>query len=334
MRRILYIGNNLKESNPTTLRQLSKILTEVSFEVTIYSTKKNRFLRLLAMCFGVLKHRNFDYLLLDSYSTYNFYYALIVSQLARLFSMRYIPILHGGNLPNRLIHNPWFSNLLFKSAYINVAPSNYLLNEFKQNGFRTIFIPNAIDTRNYEFKKRTKVQPKLLWVRAFDEIYNPLMAIKVLSLLKEKYPSASLCMIGPDKDGSMKDVKEKATQLGILDAIEITGLLSKEAWTDKSKDFDVFINTTTIDNIPVSVIEAMALGLPVVSTNVGGMPYLIDSYKNGILVADNDAKQMVIAIEELLKNPSLVNEITNEAKERVKDFDIEMVKQQWNNLLI
>ncbi|PCH53421.1 MAG: glycosyl transferase family 1, partial [Flavobacteriaceae bacterium] len=135
MKKVVYIGNNVPESNPTTLLQLSTLLTEADFEVVIYSSKKNKLLRLLAMCYGVLKHRNAEYLLIDTYSTINFKYALIVSQLARLFSIPYIPILHGGNLPMRLRLHPWLSKLIFKNAYLNVAPSNYLLKKFQQHPF-------------------------------------------------------------------------------------------------------------------------------------------------------------------------------------------------------
>lgn len=334
MKKILYIGNNLPTSNPTTLVQLSTALRTVGFEVTIYSTKKNKLVRLLDMFFGVYKHRNVDYLLIDTYSTLNFYYALIVSQLARLLRIKYIPILHGGNLPERIQNNAKYSKLIFENAYLNVSPSKYLLKEFKKRNFNTIFIPNSIDIDAYKFKERVCVQPKLLWVRAFDKIYNPLMAIEVLSLLKEKYPMAKLCMVGPDKDDSLTNkAQDLAAQKGILDSVEFTGLLSKEAWIDRSKEFDIFINTTTVDNIPVSVIEAMALGLPVVSTNVGGLPYLITDSVHGILVENNDAVVMAEKIMELLNNEEKVKEITRNARKMVEEFDTAFVKQQWINLL-
>jgi len=333
MKKIVYIGNNVPASNPTTLLQLSALLTAAGFEVAIYSAKKNKVFRLLTMCFGVIKHRNADYLLIDTYSTINFYYALIVAQLARLFSIPYIPILHGGNLPNRLKQYPWFSALIFKNAYINVAPSNYLLKAFQQKGFKTAFLSNAIAIEKYAYKKRTNLTPSLLWVRAFDKIYNPVMAIKVLYELKKTHSNAVLCMIGPDKDGSLKEVKELAKQYGVLDSVEFTGRLSKEIWIEKSKEFDIFINTTTIDNTPVSVIEAMALGLPVVSTNVGGIPYLIQHGKNGILVENYKVLQMAEAIEELVLDAEKGNEITTNARKMVEEFDTAFVKQQWINLL-
>jgi len=178
--KILYIGNNLNYKNPTTTILLSKILKKLGFKVVISSNKKNKIVRLLTMCLAVFKHKNASFILIDTYSTYNYYYALVISQLARLLSIRYIPILHGGNLPYRLDIKPFLSKLIFNNSYLNVSPSKYLEFEFKKRNYKTVYIPNPIDLKNYRFKLRDKIQPKLLWVRAFDKIYNPKMAIEVL----------------------------------------------------------------------------------------------------------------------------------------------------------
>ncbi|WP_298368929.1 glycosyltransferase family 4 protein [uncultured Lutibacter sp.] len=333
MKKIVYIGNNLSGKNPTTLIQLSAMLEELGFKTFIYSNKKNKLSRLIAMCLGVLKHRTSNYLLIDTYSTTNFYYALLVSQLARLLSIPYIPILHGGNLPHRLKVHPKLCNLIFNYAYVNVAPSNYLFSNFKKASFNVQFIPNAISLNNYKFKERYKIEPKLLWVRAFDKIYNPKLAVEVLALLKKQYPNAKLCMVGPDKDGSMEEVKSLAKKLNIINSLEITGLLSKEAWIEKSKDFDIFINTTTIDNTPVSVIEAMALGLPVVSTNVGGIPYLIKNNENGFLVENRNVPEMADKVLEILKCPNKAYANAQNARKLSESFDVQLVQKQWSNLL-
>ena len=285
------------------------------------------------MCWGVLIHPKANYLLIDTYSTVNFYYALVISQLARLLSISYIPILHGGNLPMRLKSHPKLCQLIFQNALVNIAPSNYLWGEFQKRGFKTRFIPNAIELKKYTYTRRTIIQPKLLWVRAFDEIYNPKMAIEVLAILKSIYPNASLCMVGADKDGSLKKVKEIATEKGLSQFIEFTGYLSKEAWIEKSKDCSIFINTTNIDNTPVSILEAMALGLPVVSTRVGGIPYLIEDGKTGLLVEKNNVQQMVNQIVDLIEDKEKAITLSQNARKLVESFDSKRVQQQWCELL-
>lgn len=333
MKKIVYIGNHLKTANPTTLELLSKLLKDSGFQVAVYSNQRLKVVRLLQMCWGVIKHSNANYVLIDTYSTSNFYYALVISQLARFLKILYVPILHGGNLPKRLKTHPKLAKLVFKNAFMNIAPSNYLKEVFQNSNFETQFIPNGIELKKYAFKQRKNLQPKLLWVRAFDTIYNPFMAIEVLRILKKKYPKATLCMVGADKDGTLKKAKEVAAEKGLSNAIVFTGYLKKAVWIEMSKKHDIFINTTTVDNTPVSVVEAMALGLPIVSTNVGGIPFLINEGETGCLVASNNAMQMVFEIEKLLENSGNSLQMAINARTMVTNFDVNQVQNQWNELL-
>jgi glycosyltransferase involved in cell wall biosynthesis len=332
-KKLVYIGNNLNTKNPTTMKLLSRLLKEAGYEVIAYSDSENKLLRLMAMCAGVIKHRNANYLIIDTYSTLNFYYALLTSQIARLVHVPYIPILHGGELPKRLSKSKFLSNLIFKNSKVNIAPSNYLVEKFQEYGFKTQFIPNAIDLKQYTFQPKKTIAPTLLWVRAFDKIYNPMMALKVLVALRKTYSNARLCMIGPDKDGSLEHAKIAAKRYGIQDVVEFTGFLDKKSWVEKSNAFSIFINTTNIDNTPVSVLEALALGLPVVSTNVGGIPFLINNGINGILVENNDEQAMANAIIKLIENPIETHQMANNARSLVEGFDVARVKQQWRKLL-
>ncbi len=313
---------------------LTRLLQGEGHSIICASDKTNKITRLWAMCFTILKHRKTaDIVLIDTFSTSNFYYALITSQLARILSLKYMPILHGGNLPHRLKNSEFLSTLIFKYAYQNVSPSLYLASEFKKYNFETVYIPNTIPIEEVPFKLRTKLEPKLLWVRAFDKIYNPEMAIKVLSLLKASFKNASLCMVGPDKDGSLIEVKDMAIQLGVADNVIFTGVLPKEQWHELAGKYDIFINTTNIDNMPVSVMEAMALGLPIVSTAVGGLPYLIENNVNGLLIPVNDEKKMAEAIITLLGNQKMAAELSKNAREKVEKFDWNIVKVTWDKLL-
>jgi L-malate glycosyltransferase len=118
-KKILYLGNKLSKHgiNQTTIETLGESLQNEGFEIFMYSSKKNSVLRLLDMLFAILKHKNSDYVLIDTYSTTAFWFAFSCSQLARLLKIKYIPILHGGNLPNRLQSNPRICNLIFKNIF-------------------------------------------------------------------------------------------------------------------------------------------------------------------------------------------------------------------------
>jgi glycosyltransferase involved in cell wall biosynthesis len=333
-KKILYLGNKLSQHgiNKTTVETLGEQLSQSGFTVVSYSSKKNSLLRISAMLFGILKHRDAAYILIDTYSTSAFWFAFLSSQLARVLRIQYIPILHGGNLPNRLASNPKLCKLLFDKAYVNVSPSEYLKFHFEKAGISNVIcIPNSINLYDYTFKERSNFAPNLLWVRAFAKIYNPKMAIDVLRLLQEKYPSATLTMVGPDKDGSLEITKRYANQLNLK--VNFTGKLSKNEWTDLAKNYDIFINTTHFDNTPVSVLEAMALGLPVVSTNVGGLPFLISPHNTGYLVSDANSVEMVEQIDTIIQFPTQTIEIVNSANHLVSKMDWKVVESQWTNLL-
>lgn len=335
MKNLLYIGNKLSRHgvSVTTIETLGPLLASEGYAVYYASSKKNLVLRMLDMLWSVFKFRNrIDLIIIDTYSTSSFWYAFLVSQLARVFQIKYVPILHGGNLPDRLKKNPRFSKMLFSNAYKNVAPSKYLLHHFDLNGFdNTVFIPNTIEIDNYPFKERKTVAPNLLWVRSFASIYNPNMAIEVFRIIKKKYPEATLCMVGPDKDGSLKEAKALANRYEL--DITFTGKLSKKEWITLSTSYDIFINTTHFDNTPVSVMEAMALGLPVISTNVGGIPYLLEDNGDALLVDDASTEQMVAAIDRLCNDVVLAATLCKNARKKAESFDWNNVREVWNVVL-
>jgi glycosyltransferase involved in cell wall biosynthesis len=333
---IVYIGNKMGRHGltPGTIELLSEKLAE-SFTIISASEKKNPVLRLLDMCKCIFQNRHHaDYVLIDTYSTSAFYFAWACGMVCQLFNLKYIPILHGGYLPRRLLRNPMLAAQLFNNAYKLVAPSGYMKQRFEIEGFRNIeIIPNFIRPESYPYQHRTKIHPNLLWVRSFHHTYNPEMAIHVLALLHQKGIAATLCMIGPDKDGSMDKCRILAHSLGIEEHIEFTGKLSKEEWIKRSAAFDIFINTTHVDNTPVSVIEAMALGMCIVSTQVGGVPFILTDGINSKLVNDGDVDGMCKAIMLYLEHPEITSMYSNAARIQAELWSWTNVKPLWLKLL-
>ncbi|PWK18606.1 glycosyltransferase family 4 protein [Xanthomarina spongicola] len=335
MKNVLYIGNNLKQrtANISAIRTLGAKLEKEGFNLVYASSKANKVYRLFDMLSSCFRHRKTtDVVLIDTYSTQNFYYAFCVSLVCSFLGLKYIPILHGGNLPMRLKMNPKLCQVIFKPAYKLVSPSIYLKEAFEASGYQNVdYIPNSLEMDQYVFHIKELQKVDLLWVRSFSTIYNPLLAVKILKELQDDNIQASLCMVGPDADGSMETVKQLANELNV--SIKITGKLPKKEWLALAKDYNIFINTTNFDNMPVSVIEAMALGLPVISTNVGGLPYLITHEKDGLLVPPNNVDTFVVAIKQLLNNPVATNTLAFNARQKVEQFDWNVIKYKWVELL-
>lgn len=334
-KRILYIGNKLSKKGitVTSIETLGRFLSAEGYTVHTASSVKNKPLRFLDMLWTTFRlSKKIDIVLIDTYSTQNFLFAVWVAKLCGLLKVPYVPILRGGDLPKRLKTHTKMSQRLFNGAKINVAPSHYLYEAFSKAGYHNlVFIPNTIEMEKYTFLKRNQPGPKLLWVRSFAEIYNPLLALKVLKQLKANGLEASLCMIGPFKDKSIDSCRQYNDTHNLN--VTFTGKLDKEAWIERSAAYDIFINTTNFDNTPVSVMEAMALGLPIISTDVGGMPFLIDHGTDGVLVPPNREEAFVTAIQSLIQSPEATVQMTEKARSKVAKFDWQHVKHSWHSLL-
>ncbi len=335
MNNILYIGNKLAGhgATATTIDTLGPLLEKEGYNVRYASSIKNISKRMLHMMRMTYLNRKWaDVVLIDTYSTKNFWYAITISRICKSLNLKYIPILHGGNLPSRLEKNPKAIKFFLDNAYQVVSPSEFLKLAFNKVGFQNIIkINNFIELENYPFTDRIIKEPKLLWVRSFAQIYNPQMAVFVLKELKEKYPAASLTMVGPDKDGTLATCRTIAKNINL--DVTFTGLLSKKQWVELSKSHNIFINTTHFDNLPVSLIEAMALGLPIISTNVGGISCLIDNDINGKLIPDNDVHAMVESVNELIDKSLECSNIILTARKYTQQFSWSEVSKDWNTLL-
>ena len=335
MKNLLYIGNQLKHNKGTvtSIDSLGPLLEKEGYAIAYASSKPIKLFRLIDMLYTVLKNRKkVDVVLIDTYSTLNYYYAFFVSQLCRILKLKYIPILHGGNLPHRLKQYPKLSNRIFNTAYKIISPSKYIKSEFETLGYSNVkCIPNSIEINKYPTETKKYDSVRLLWVRSFSEIYNPMLAVTILKFLQDQGFSAELCMIGPEKDGSLQQCKKYTKELNV--DVYFPGKLSKAEWIKLSYDYNIFINTTNYDNMPVSVIEAMALGFPIISTNVGGMPFLINNNHEGLLVEPNDVEGFIIAIKKIISDSKKTTQLVKNAREKAEMFDWGKIKHQWLSLV-
>lgn len=334
--RILYIGNKLAVHGrtPGNIDTLGPLLQQQGYTMYYSSSKVNKLMRLADMLQNIIRYRNkVDVVLIDTFSTSAFYFAWLCGMLCRKLDIKYIPILRGGNLPYRMSKSPEKCRQLFGNSFTNITVSAYLQQQLQAKGLKTELVENHIELRNYPFMQRELLSPRLLWVRAFHQTYNPPMAVSVLASLLKDGIDATLTMVGPELDGSMQQCKELAKQEDVYERITFTGKLSKQEWTKLSQDADVFINTTNYDNLPVSVIEAMALGMPVVSTNAGGVPFLIKNRENGLLVDVSDVEGMKKAVQLLLVNKNLAAKLSAGARETAAAYDWQVLKCKWANLL-
>jgi glycosyltransferase involved in cell wall biosynthesis len=119
----------------------------------------------------------------------------------------------------------------------------------------------------------------------------------------------------------------------VLDRIKFAGPVPNESVAQVLSEHDIFLNTTNVDNTPVSVIEAMASGLPVVSTNVGGIPYLLEHGKTALLVKSGDSEGMAAAVKTVLTEPDVALRLRTNGRQLAESFDWGVVLPEWKRLL-
>lgn len=315
---------------------LAERLHANGWPVITTSAKPGRLVRLADMLSTIWRQRrNYALAQVDVYSGPAFFWAEASCWLLRRLRKPYVLTLHGGNLPGFARRWPRRARRLLRSAAAVTTPSRYLQEKMQPYRNSLCLLPNPLDLRAYPYRERSQTRPRLVWLRAFHSIYNPSLAPKVIALLTSEYPDIHLTMIGPDKhDGSLRETQEIANKLSITDHLDIPGAVPKASVPNYLSKGDIFLNTTRYESFGVSVMEAAALGLCMVSTNVGELPYLWQNEQDALLVPPDDPEAMAAAIRRILNEPGLSERLSRNARAKAEQYDWSIVLPQWNTLLL
>ena len=210
-----------------------------------------------------------------------------------------------------------------------VVPSRFLEEVFTKRNIKTQIIPNIIDLDRFtpEHSKNKVQSPHLLVARNLESIYNNSMAIHTLSEIKKTYPKAMLTIAGsgPELDKLNALVKE----LDLTESVQFTGRVDTQDMPALYQSADVMLNTSRVDNMPNSILESLASGVPVVSTDVGGIPYMVEHNKNVLLVKNEDTAAMVASVLDILEDAQLRESLIAAGRELVSQFSWQKVKVLW-----
>ena len=334
MPRVLLVGNFLAGGSWQVCQSLAERLSDAGWQVHTTSSVRPRVMRLADMMHSAWRLRNsVDMAMVEVYSGPAFRWAEVVSALLAGQRTPFVLALHGGNLPSFAAHHPRRVIRTLNRAAAVVAPSDYLKESMAAYRADIQLLPNAIELRHYPFRLRAPARPKLVWLRSFHDIYDPTMAVRVLAALKKRHSEATLRMVGPDKgDGSLQRAAEAARELGVLDDVEFVGAAPKERVPEELAKADIFINTSRIDNMPVSVIEALGCGLCVVSTNAGGVARLLTDGQDALLTPPGDAERMAAACSSVIADDELASRLSQAGRSTAERFAWSSVLPEWEEL--
>jgi glycosyltransferase involved in cell wall biosynthesis len=334
--RLLLAGNHLSSNGGSRgpIEDLSERLRSRGYECICTSTYRNGLVRAGDLLWTAVNRRgDFDAAIVDVYSGRAFLWAHALSRVLQRLGKPFVLALHGGALPE---YAAWHSGAVrdcLRRAAAVTAPSGYLREGMRAYCPGIRVIPNPLDLDALPYRTRSSASPSIVWVRAFHRIYNPLLAVRVLREVLRQVPEATLTMVGGDKDGSLRQTTDEAKRLGVLDRIFIAG---KQPYAQVARYLDsgdIFINTTNIDNTPVSVLEAMACGLCVVSTRVGGVPWVIGHEDNGLMVPPDNELAMAEAVVRIVRDPLLATRLSISARGSAQQSGWPEVLPKWEGLL-
>ena len=334
IKNILFIGNFLSKQrgtiNPT--EYLIEHLSNSGYKIDTASSYENLFLRIFEMVFKTMFFK-YDAVHIDIFSGKYFTCVDIVSKLASIRKKRIFMTLHGGMLAEFYKDKPDRVGDTLKRADLVLSPSIYLASFFeKVLCIKVRYHPNFINIKNFSYG-RTKVKThSLLWVRAFDPIYNPDIAVLALSEVRRKYPDATLTMVGPDK-GLLPDVQKLIKELGLQEVVDIVGPVQNNELYKYYQTHEVFLNTTSFESFGQAVMEAAACGIPIVSTNVGEIPFLWENEKEMIIVDEPDPKLFAYVIIRILSDQEFARNMTINARKKAEKFDWISIKEKWMDIL-
>ncbi|MEO7990186.1 MAG: glycosyltransferase family 4 protein [Chryseolinea sp.] len=312
---------------------LADLLEAEGFQVYRKSTIRNRVFRFLdTLFFLIFQSRRYSVMIIQIYGGLSFIMEDVASLLGKIFGKRIIMTIHGGEFPDFMVGREKWVDRVLNRADVITAPSPFLISKLERYGFHLVEIPNIINLSDLKFQNRNPFFCKILWMRAFHSLYNPTLAVKVAKELRAQNIPFSLTMAGPDL-GLKKEVEDLIVKEGLEESVRVLGMLGEKEKKEEASKNSIYINTNIIDNTPVSMLEMAAMGLALVSTNVGGIPYLFKDRIHCLLSDSDDAMAMTKNIIFVLENTEEATRMVSNSSTLIKKFDWEQVKPLWLKLL-
>ena len=181
-------------------------------------------------------------------------------------------------------------------------------------------IHNAVDDAFFDLYDQSRTNPgKLLLVGGIRQRKDIATCIRAISELKRRNRTVTLDITGPNEADYEAQVRSLIDENQLHDQVHIHGLVSSEKLEDLYKNADIFVMSSIEESSPISIVQAMACGKPIVSTDVGGIAEMIDHGENGFLVAAGDYVAIVDSIERLIEDRNLHGDFCRRSRQIALD---------------
>jgi glycosyltransferase involved in cell wall biosynthesis len=277
------------------------------------------------LCMLLARARKYDVLHSFSASNYSFLLsAALVLLVGRLYGKKTIVNYHDGRASQHLAQ--WRSSGLLRLADRIVTPSEYLVDIFAQFGYRAQSIYNVIDLNSFRYREREPIRPVFLHNRGLEDLYNVPCTLKAFELVQQSYPEARLTVA---HDGPLRAELERMVNGLGLRYVHFTGTVPHNEVAALYDAADIYLTSPNIDNMPLSLLECYASGLPVVATKAGGIPYIARDEETALLVELNDHEAMARAALRLIEEDGLAQRLALAARVECARYSPAAVRKEW-----
>ncbi len=249
--------------------------------------------------------------------------------IAKLLGKPVVVNYRSGEALDHLTRWPRSAVPTLRAATVRAVSSGYLAEVFAGFGLSSEAIPNVIDLDRFAWRSRDRLRPAFLSNRNFEPHYDVANTLRAFALLSRQLPGATLTVTGdgPEREG----LHALAAALELRNVI-FAGPVANARMPEFCAGADVYLNSSRIDNMPGSLIEAFAAGLPVVSTNAGGIPWMVEHGRTGLLVACGDPEAMAAEALRLFTEPGLARTLAEQGREAAAEYTWEKVGPRWESL--
>jgi glycosyltransferase involved in cell wall biosynthesis len=207
-----------------------------------------------------------------------------------------------------------------------VVPSIYLAGKFEQIGFAASVVPNIIDEDRFKYRPRKPLRPIAISTRNLSPDYGIEVIIHAFAIVRQYYPHATLYLLG---DGPLRQTLEARVRALRISRLFFCGAIPNEKMSEWYERADIFVNASFVDNAPLSILEAMASGVPVVTTTAGGITYMVKHEETALLCPLGDSRAIAEGVMRLLREPELALQIARRAHEQASTYSWSVVRKKW-----
>jgi len=311
------------------VESLQRHLREEGYTADIFSTRGTLWKRLRLNRDFIRIVDNYDVVHVHCCSGWGFLPAVWGIRWARRFHKRVVLTYHGGGAEKFFgKHTSLVKHFLLQTD-ANIVLSGFLGKVFDRYAIPYRVIPNIIEFNDSVYRERKKIHPRFICIRSHERLYNIPCILRAFLLVQHQIPEASLVLVGNGSEHMA--LRKQVEEMGLCN-ITFTGRVDNSEIYNYLSEADIMLSCPHVDNMPVSLLEAMNAGLLVISSNVGGVPYMIEDGRTGLLCPPDDEDALCERMIWAVAHPSESSQIILHAKEAVKGYTWNEIKKEIHRL--